>query len=114
MIIVAIVVFATVASGGVVLAAHVLRNELAPWMLSMGHALLGATGISILGYVLARVRMDNTVMVSLSLFVIAAMGGFTLASYHMRRRLPPRGAVILHATMAVSAFLVLISLVLRL
>lgn len=112
MIIIAVVVFATTAFGGIVLASHVLRDVYAPWMLSLGHALLGATGISILGTALSRVPSNNTLMLSVVLFGMTAMGGLTLASFHLRKKLPPKGAVLTHATGAISGFLVLISLVL--
>lgn len=112
MIIIAVAIFAATAFGGLVLASHIVKNELAPWILSAGHATMGATGLALLAAALAKAPENNTVMLSLVLFVIAALGGFTLASYHVRKRLPPKGTLVLHAVMAVSGFLVLISLVL--
>ena len=41
----ALLIFAIAAVGGLVLAASVLRGRLAPWALSIVHALLGATGL---------------------------------------------------------------------
>lgn len=112
MVIIAVVIFASAAFGGLVLASHVVKHELAPWALSIGHASMGATGLSVLGYALWKAPHNNTIMLSLVLFTIAAMGGFTLASYHFRKKIPPKGAILLHAVMAVSGFLVLISTVL--
>lgn len=43
-----IMVLAIAAVGGVVLAAKVLSGQLAPWPLSIIHALLGATGLIML------------------------------------------------------------------
>lgn len=40
----ALVAFAVAATGGLALAAYVLRNKFAPWALSLLHAALGATG----------------------------------------------------------------------
>ena len=44
----ALIVFAIVALGGLVLASSVLRGRLAPWLLSLLHALLGASGLLLL------------------------------------------------------------------
>lgn len=41
MFIYALIVFAIAAAGGLVLAAHVLRNKFAPWFSSLLHAGLG-------------------------------------------------------------------------
>src|SRR5512146_3183449 len=45
MLLYAILVFAVAAIGGLVLASSVLRGKLAPWAISMLHALLGASGL---------------------------------------------------------------------
>ena len=45
MLLYAILVFAVAAIGGLVLASSVLRGKLAPWAVSILHALLGATGL---------------------------------------------------------------------
>ena len=39
--------------------------------------------------------------------VVAALGGFFLASFHARKILPPKGVVVLHAGLAVVGFLLL-------
>ena len=44
----ALIVFAIAAVGGLVLASSVLRGKLAPWALSILHALLGACGLVLL------------------------------------------------------------------
>jgi len=43
-----IIVLAIAAAGGVVLATRVFAGQLAPWSLSIAHALLGATGLVML------------------------------------------------------------------
>ncbi|HEX8758354.1 MAG TPA: hypothetical protein VF745_18605, partial [Steroidobacteraceae bacterium] len=43
-----LIIFAIAAVGGLVLAAHVLRDKFAPWALSLLHALLGAAGLVLL------------------------------------------------------------------
>ena len=44
----ALIVFAIAALGGLILASNVLRGRLAPWSVSILHALLGASGLLLL------------------------------------------------------------------
>ena len=48
---------------------------------------------------------------ALGLLVVAALGGFYLASLHMKKAIPPKGVVFMHAGLAVVGFLVLLSAV---
>src|SRR5690554_4151317 len=102
-----VIVFAVAALGGLVLALHVLRDKLAPWALSILHALLGATGI-VLVLLLVLDGASSLLGWALALFVIAALGGFWLASRHAKRELPPKGVVVLHALLAVCGFALLL------
>lgn len=108
----AILVFAIAAIGGLILAAHVLRDKFAPWALSVLHALLGAIGLILLIVTLVQGSTTQPVLVAFILLLIAALGGFFLASFHLRKRLPPKGVVILHAALAVIGFLTLLSVIL--
>ena len=105
----AVIIFAIGALGGLVLANSVLRGRLAPWALSLLHAALGATGLVLTAIV---VLGDNTgvasiVPIALLVLVVAALGGFYLASYHARKQLPPGSVVLIHAGVAVVGFLLL-------
>ena len=51
------------------------------------------------------------VLAALALFLVAALGGFFLATLHLKKTLPPKAVVFLHAGLAVVAFLVLLSAV---
>lgn len=104
-------VFAVTALGGLVLAAHVLRDKFAPWALSLLHAGLGATGLIMLLIMLLEGNGPQRLLISFGVFVIAALGGFFLASFHVRKQLPPKAVVVIHAGVAVVAFLLLLSLV---
>jgi hypothetical protein len=46
---------------------------------------------------------------ALGLFVAAALGGFFLVSFHVRRQRLPSAVVVVHALVAVSAFLLLLA-----
>ena len=49
MLLYALIVFLVAACGGLVLASFVLRGKLAPWVVSLLHAMLGASGLLLLG-----------------------------------------------------------------
>ena len=108
----ALIVFAIGALGGLVLASSVLRGRLAPWSLSLLHALLGASGLLLLILAVVQGSASGRVMGALGLLVVAALGGFYLASLHMKKAIPPKGVVFMHAGLAVVGFLVLLSAVL--
>lgn len=108
----AVLIFAVAAVGGLVLAAHVLRDKFAPWAVSILHAVLGAAGIVTLLLGVLQGQNSQRVVAALGLFIVAALGGFFLASFHVRRKLPPKAVVLLHAGLAVVGFLTLLSAVL--
>lgn len=108
----ALIVFAVAAVGGLILASSVLRGRLAPWALSIAHALLGATGLVLLIVTVLQGATAGRVTAALGLLVIAALGGFYLASIHLRGKVAPKAVVFIHAGIAVAGFLTLLSAVL--
>jgi len=110
----ALIVFAIAAVGGLVLASSVLRGKLAPWAVSILHALLGATGLVLLLLGVMGGSGAGRAVAALGLLVVAALGGFYLASLHARKTIAPKGVVFVHAGVAVTGFLVLLSVVLGL
>lgn len=109
MITYAIIILAITAIGGLLMATKVLSGRQAPWFLSIVHALLGATGLILL--VIAAVESDwsGRLSASLALLVIAALGGFYLASQHFRGNVSPKGIVLIHAGVAAIGFLSLLT-----
>lgn len=105
--------FAIGAVGGIVLALHVLRDKLAPWALSILHALLGAIGLVLLLVLLLGDAAAPLLPWSFGFFVVAALGGFWLASRHAKNELPPKGVVVLHALLAVTGFVLLLAVFLN-
>jgi len=102
----AVIVFAIAAVGGLVLASSVLRGKLAPWPLSLLHAGLGAAGLIML--ILALMDgAGSRITTALIILVVAALGGFYLASVHLRKQVAPSGVVLIHAGAAVIGFLLL-------
>ena len=107
---IAILVFAIGAVGGLVLASSVLRGRLAPWALSLLHMALGATGLVLTALVVLGGNGDvaSIVPIALLVLVVAALGGFFLASFHVRKVTPPKPVVVIHAGVAVIGFLLLV------
>ncbi|MBF6024424.1 hypothetical protein [Lysobacter niastensis] len=108
----ALLVFAIAALGGLVLASHVLRGRLAPWAISIAHALLGASGLVLLILIALQGGAPARVTAALGILVLAALGGFYLASIHLRGKIAPKAVVFVHAGVAVVGFLTLLSAVL--
>lgn len=101
----AVIIFAVAAAGGLVLASSVLRGHLAPWPLSLLHAGLGAAGLVLL--IMAVMEGAPGVTVPFAILAIAALGGFYLASIHLKKEVAPRAVVVIHASVAVIGFLLL-------
>jgi hypothetical protein len=101
--------FAVAAVGGLVMAMRVLTGKPPPWALSVAHAGLGATGLVLLFIVLqGREGLSPTpLLIALGLLVAAALGGFFLASFHLRKETHPRVALGVHALAAVAGFAIL-------
>ena len=108
---IAVLIFAIGALGGLVLASSVLRGKLAPWALSILHMLLGATGLVLTALVVLGGSDAGKGMVPIALLVlvVAALGGFYLASIHVKKEVASRGVVFTHAGIAVIGFLLLLA-----
>ena len=110
----AVIVFAVAALGGLVLASYVLQGRLAPWALSLLHAGLGAIGLLLVIYAaITTTGISHAAMIALVILVVAALGGFYLASIHLRNQVAPRSVVFIHAGVAVIGFLTLLGVVVR-
>ena len=112
MLMYAVIVFAIAAVGGLVLASSVLRGKLAPWAISVLHALLGASGLVLLIVAVLQGEGAGRATAALGLLVLAVLGGFYLASLHLRKQVAPKAVVFVHAGIAVVGFLTLLSAVL--
>jgi hypothetical protein len=108
----ALIAFAVAAVGGLLLAASVLRGRLAPWALSLVHALLGAAGLVMLVLVIMK-GAGTLATTALVILVVAALGGFYLASQHAKGVVAPKSIVFVHAGAAVVGFLTLVGAVLQ-
>jgi hypothetical protein len=108
MLTIAAVLFAVAALGGITLATLHLRHKGLPMALALGHGLLAAAGLVVLIMAVVGGSTGNLVVASLALFVVAALGGFALFSFHLRRQPLPTPVVLIHGLVAVVAFVLLL------
>ena len=59
------------------------------------------------GIVVFNGGVSGIIPIALLILIVAALGGFFLASFHARKQLPPRTVVFIHAGAAVTGFLLL-------
>lgn len=107
---IAIILFAIGALGGLFMATKITGGDKAPWPLSIGHALINATALVLVLVGVIR-GAPALAVVALIFLVVAALGGFFLASFHARDRLAPKGLILIHALAAVTGFLLLVGAV---
>lgn len=105
----ALIVFVIAALGGLVMAMKILKGKFAPWPLSLLHAALGATGLVLLLLAVFNGSADSRVMAALGILVVAALGGFYLASLHGREKIAPKAVVFVHAGVAVAGVVTLVT-----
>ena len=111
MLLYALIVFLVVACGGLVLASFVLRGKLAPWAVSLLHAMLGATGILLLATAILMDNLGKLPIIALCVFLVTAGFGFYLASMHYGKRVAMKRVVLTHASFAITGALLLIAAV---
>ena len=105
MLVFAATLFAVAALGGVVMAyIHFRKDRNPPGWLAVLHGLASASAVLALMWVVAFSGRVGLVGWALILFLLAALGGFFLASFHLRRRRLPGSWVVVHALVAVGAF----------
>jgi len=107
----AILIFLVSAVGGIFMAHRILNGQLAPWLVSLVHLLLGATGLVLV--LLAVMAGEGGVigLITFGILLVTALGGFLLAAMHLRKKVAPSGLVILHATLGVTGVLLLLGIV---
>ncbi len=103
----AITLFALAAVGGLTLAYMRIVKKDVSLPIAIVHGILAATGLVLL--ILAVTKLGGTgLTTALVVFLIAALGGFTLLSYHLRMRPMPVPLVLVHGAVAVTAFVILL------
>lgn len=107
MLYVVIGLFALAAVVGLVLLKNWLVRRTPPRGAVYAHGAIAATGLILL-IVYALQNPANYPLVSLVLFIVAAVGGFYLFYTDITRKLAPNGVALIHALAAVAAFVALL------
>jgi hypothetical protein len=106
---VAVILFAIAAVGGVLMAAMRFGGrELPPMGLAIVHGLFAAAGLVTLILAVVGANASWAAIVAVIGFVVAALGGFMLFSYHLRRQALPVNYVVIHGAGAVISFVILL------
>lgn len=101
MINIAIGVFLSAALFGLYMASRIFRGTLPPIAAVALHGLLAASGLLILLYAIFTGAQSTVLLVAAGLLVVAALGGFVMLSFHLRKQAPPKALVVIHALAAV-------------
>lgn len=105
----AAILFALGALGGLFMATRHFQGRSWPLAVAVLHGLLGATGLVLLAWVVFQgLSTGGYLMVSLVLFVVAALGGVVLFAGHLRGRPLSTPLIVVHAVVAVTAFVLLL------
>jgi len=108
MIYLPVVLFAIAAAGGLTLAVMKFSGKGLPWPIVIGHGVFAAAGlVALIGNVVwnSQIFLMNLALV---LFLVVALGGFTLLFFHLRKKKQPNVLIAIHGGAAVITFLLLI------
>lgn len=109
---VAVILFALAAVAGVSMAVMHFRGITPPKpVLAVLHGLFAASGLVVLALAVIKIGAGGAAITALVLFLLAAIGGFSLLSFHLRGQALPGGLVVGHGLLAVAGFLTLLSAV---
>jgi hypothetical protein len=112
MLIYALTAFVIAAACGATLAYLRIVKKDVSMPLALVHGLFASTGLVLLILALSQTG-GSGLTIALVVFVLAALGGFTLFSYHLRTRPMPVPLVIVHGAAAITAFVILLIVAMR-
>jgi hypothetical protein len=103
-----IILFAIAAVGGLTMVVMKFSGKGLPWPVVIGHGIFAASGLVALIANVFEDRQNSLMNLSLVLFLITAIGGFTVLSFHLRKKAQPNSLIIIHGSAAVISFILLI------
>lgn len=106
MITVSILLFATAAIAGISFLVRLLRKQQLTWGPTLLHG--AAAALALVLVLLAFLRGDTRLGTPLAFFVVAALGGFVLVSFHLRQKPHPIPLAIVHGLVAAAGFVLLV------
>lgn len=112
MLTIALVLFAVAALFGLVLAVQHLRSNAGAQPPGLGlalvHGLFAASGLVLLVVAALNGEAKGLALVSLAIFIVAALGGFYLFAQHAQKKQLPKPLLLVHGGAAVVAFVLLL------
>ena len=106
-----VVLFAVAAVGGATLVVRKFTGKGMPLSLAAVHGIFAAAGLITLAASVYNNSSNKLMNISLILFLIVALGGFILLSYHLRKKAHPVALIGIHGAGAVVSFLLLLAAV---
>jgi hypothetical protein len=105
----AAILFAIAALGGIIMAMiRFSGRDYPPMWLAIIHGLFAAAGLVALLVLVFGGAAATSVWIALLLFIVAAILGFVLFAYHLKSRPLPIPTMVIHALIAVVAFIILL------
>lgn len=98
----AIGLFLVAALGGLAMATHIFKGRFPPLALAFGHGALAATALVMVLMLAMDPGAVPMVKYGAGILVAAALGGFFLLSFQLRKVRHPKAVVVIHALVAVS------------
>lgn len=110
MLIYPLALFVLAALFGLYLASRVFGGKLPPVGAAVFHGLFAAVGLLLLLYeaFFSGAAASQLVTIAALILVLAAIGGFIVASFHVRGKVPPKALAGVHALAAVAGVGVLL------
>lgn len=108
LIIIAVIVLALTALGGVASAAFRARGSNPPMWLAIVHGIAAASGLALLVASGLVEGFDTALAWGLGLLVVSALGGFILFGTHLRQKLISGPLVVVHGLISVAGFVLVV------
>lgn len=105
---IAATLFALGALGGLFMAVRSFKGQSIPVPVAVLHGLFGACGLVLLLVAVMTGMGGSTAQIALGILLVAALGGFYLLSFHLRKERHPKAVIVVHALVAVTGFLTLL------
>lgn len=96
------------AVGGLVMATRSFQGQSIPGVLAAGHGLLVVAGLVLLILTVLAGAVPASLTAAVVVFILAALGGLYLLSFHLKKQRHPRGVIVAHASLAVAGVVLLI------
>ncbi len=103
-----IILFAIAAVGGLTLVVMKFSGKGLPWPLVIGHGIFAASGLTVLIINVFNDAQNFLMNLSLVLFLVAAIGGFIVLTFHLRKKKQPNSLIFIHGAAAGLSFVLLV------